>query len=514
MKPGSQNETAGIFRKIIFFAGTFVLPHFSLIFVKMAEEWSGLEPMHPGQLKFWLYKQGFHKADPPYTHLSLAGGKFAIPAEQEAAFLKQYARELSMDIHPYFCEYRTAVFPMLCDTDVDDDHAWTEAETLAYVRGWQQVVSEVFPSLSDRGGRVIVSVCGGVKMKDNDPNKRKTGIHLVWPELLLDQSKAVQLRHMALQWLERSMPRAAGRDAWDQVVDECVLTTNGLRMIGSYKTVKCPACKGKPPQDRKKARECMFCQGQLKVEEKDRVYRVHMVLDKRGEPLLDELERCVSDTLYCVQQNSIRRPHVQEPIDLEVLPIWYHVKKQKLKVQDESHEQKVVIAPDRAVEEHHDLTKHGEVISMVLANKDIFTVVQRIIRRQRHYEQVELRQVFQAKNSDGRFLYVISTKSHFCMNKQGEHSHEHVYFLLKCNGRLEQRCHSKKPVERFHGLCSKFVFVCEPAYPGELATLFGSDSILNPPAPALSVGNVFASILASEKKASEKKSRKRKETSK
>ena len=76
------------------------------------------------------------------------------------------------------------------------------------------------------------------------PVKKKTGVHLIWPQLFVTTDMCLDMRETVLADLISTFgQRSSPFNAWRDVVDAAVYNKSGLRMLGSRKTDKCHACK-------------------------------------------------------------------------------------------------------------------------------------------------------------------------------------------------------------------------------------------------------------------------------
>ena len=129
----------------------------------------------------------------------------------------------------------------------------------------------------------------------------KTGVHLIWPKLWVDQKTALWIRSKIVSYLEQECGSRPNWNPWGDVVDECVYTANGLRMVGCHKCHLCKKCKGRSPEKE----ECAICNGDGKIIE-GRVYQPAFVINTDGsndDGLLNTLKKDIKITL---ETTSIR----------------------------------------------------------------------------------------------------------------------------------------------------------------------------------------------------------------
>lgn len=210
-------------------------------------------------------KRGRRRADEPertVSHSSLAGGVVCCTtAEMEDEFNVQYARSLSRGKIWTLCERPTPdCMRLMVDIDMKAlVGVPTEFIDLLVQIIQKDVIKSFFPSRTDRERRVVV--CGApikiIKSKKPDDGiptsgLRKTGVHLIWPELYLpaDLQKLIRYnivlrcRHL---WGQRHKPC----NSWSDVIDQSIYSASGLRLVGSCKTATCDRCEGsgKPKEE-------------------------------------------------------------------------------------------------------------------------------------------------------------------------------------------------------------------------------------------------------------------------
>ena len=143
--------------------------------------------------------------------------------------------------------------------------------------------------------KIIVCTTGESKSTmEHGFELKKTGIHIIWPHVYVDEQYAKFLRSVIIQYFENNLPKRPEYCQWDQVFDYAVISSSGLRMKGSAKIMRCTGCKNK-----KGDRECCeICYGQGKIiPGKGRIYLPRLILDGEGNRLNDELEKMKKNEL-------------------------------------------------------------------------------------------------------------------------------------------------------------------------------------------------------------------------
>jgi hypothetical protein len=192
-------------------------------------------------LKQWLRQSGHwvfgsdstHHANKPITHVFLDGGKASVPSTDLAAYFSRCAADVAAGrpIHVVERTHAGGSYRMFADLDVhfdrveavDVDEDW-DRRLLEGVLG--RAIRSLPPELA---GRSCV-VC------TRRWESGKTGAHLIWDGVRVDDDSAKRLR---ASWVARLAeaesvdPRAA--EWWDKTIDAAVYRRNGLRVAWALK---------------------------------------------------------------------------------------------------------------------------------------------------------------------------------------------------------------------------------------------------------------------------------------
>jgi len=156
------------------------------------------------------------------------GGKLYIPKNKEYEFLKMYSIEAIKGTKLYFVETRPKVFKFMIDVDITDEYYWPEENILNLSVKIQEVICEFFES----PGPTICCISPEKVKKD----KIHTGIHLIWPGLVVCSETALIIRRGLIQKLKESDIIIS--KPWEDIFDEVIYTRNGYRMTYSDKMYK------------------------------------------------------------------------------------------------------------------------------------------------------------------------------------------------------------------------------------------------------------------------------------
>lgn len=147
------------------------------------------------------------------THLLLDGGTLSVKEADENDFYKAYVRDLLNCESLFIVEKKTTPhFRFFVDIDYVDDETPLDV---------QKVCLELH--------RIVnLGPCFIARAHPRETSKgTKYGVHIVWPESVVDKPMANSLRLQIL--------RELGDEAWEKIIDASVYSGSGLRMIWSLK---------------------------------------------------------------------------------------------------------------------------------------------------------------------------------------------------------------------------------------------------------------------------------------
>ncbi|NDC43141.1 MAG: hypothetical protein EBZ77_16600, partial [Chitinophagia bacterium] len=179
------------------------------------------------------------------------GGSYYVEDGHKASiFYDMYALDLRKGTVPAINEIHSVRFPMYIDMDFKAPFRTLSTECIgAVVSAVTEQLDRFFPSAY----RCIVctKTKGGTECAEG---VWKHGIHLHWPEVVVQVEQAFQLRLSMIVGLDRRTDWTAlmgcKRPDWSSIVDEGVYRrsssanarSGGLRMIGAPKARKCKSC--------------------------------------------------------------------------------------------------------------------------------------------------------------------------------------------------------------------------------------------------------------------------------
>jgi hypothetical protein len=366
------------------------------------------------------------------THVSLLGwpyGRLLIPDNKHGSWLTEYTKELQRGVHSlYFAEHKTPVFRMHFDLDFTQPSPVPLDYLQKIGRAANTVFREFYPGLGvDSEEWSILLLTAPPKPVEKDGvHLVKSGCHMIWPYLYVDQGIALQLRLNLLAHITRTWPaRPEGANSYEDVVDETVLKSNGLRMYGSDKASKCKDCRGV----RKK---CEKCHGMGTVVE-NRAYTLAQAVTPAGEPDEATTSALRANLFACVNISSIRVSNKQ-PTPGFVVPPHAVSNDSVKKARSKAHKRKVAGGGPPGSE-------------AIDRSCPVFTHLENYIRTRLSTEfkwvGIDLKHIFLQRNKGVYICKVDGPGSLYCQHVGRAHSSSTIYFEVDKHG-ISQRCFSPK----------------------------------------------------------------------
>lgn len=156
----------------------------------------------------WRVPQG------PGTHLLMDGGILSVPVDETLQFYETYIRLVNSGMKLYVVEQKTELFKFFVDFDYKSQEKLDDAELLQFC----SIIQSAVP------GRCVVA---RARVRPIADGLLKSGVHIHWPELVVNRTEALNLRSKIITSL--------GEGPWDQVIDASVYGGSGLRMLWSHK---------------------------------------------------------------------------------------------------------------------------------------------------------------------------------------------------------------------------------------------------------------------------------------
>lgn len=342
----------------------------------------------------WCQEHGFMNATST-SHVLMDGGVLSVPFDRLNEFYQFYIQCITNGERVYVVEQKTKVYNFFMDVDYVSD----ESLSVDQIESISKLICDTV------GGPAIVSVS---KPKPKN-GSIKTGIHYNWNGLVVDQKDALKLRTHVIVALTAVYTAVD----WSKSVDDSVYKGSGFRMLWSHKKGKHEACGGQG---------CQGCQDSGKITEDEYIPILRYTADgiQRMDPS-PSLEVLVAVT---VRTLASKNSDVPEP----------------------------VCKPTRPVRKEGTFTA-GQTKNE-LRNPDAALNLETFIRQNlKGQSTTRVQKLFRYKES-----VLVMTNSKFCENIGRDHTSNHVWFLLKENGTLRQRCFCKCETlkDRKSGFCKDF----------------------------------------------------------
>ena len=353
--------------------------------------------------KSWCAAQKFNNAT-NLSHVLMDGGVLSVPFDKLNTFYERYIEAVKGGERLYVVEQKSEKYNFFVDIDYKDKEALDLDEI-------KDVCKVICDKVKRHGGKeCLISVsppkkCGGDLIK--------TGVHLNWPEFVVDQSSAVALREHILVALSKAKGR--GTD-WNDIIDVAVYGNvsrktkgSGFRMPWSYKKAKHTACNGQG---------CSECE-KGKV---DQLAYLPIFMYHHG-PLSTILKIGQDPTLEILKMAAVRTD----------APQLTHVEPPSTTVKEGT------FTAIQMKDEVHDDTLKGKIEDFIRAH----------IEGQAH--------AYIPKFLKKKDTYLVSTTSKYCENLKREHGSNHVWFIISGQTILQKCfCLCETLRGRRDGFCKDF----------------------------------------------------------
>ena len=405
----------------------------------------------PTKLRQWFLRTKsfvkFKSDSRELTHLLMDGGKIHIPQEKHEEFLQIFANDIEQQKLNFISENRTTIFRFLVDIDYLDEYTLSKEEIATMGKNIQIALKPFLEQYLDKKKRrIIICTTGESKTTIEEGFElKKTGIHIIWPEVYVDEYYGKFLRSVIIQYFENNLPKRPEYCRWDKVFDYAVISSSGLRMKGSAKIMKCPDCKGK-----KGVKEsCEKCWGNGRViPGNGRIYLPKQILDGEGIELVDYLKKLKEDNYYMLQQTCLRiygKKRNFSLINESQFPKWFdkdilqsHLEKPNIKRRGK----KKLIGTIEDILKKKKSLKYKKKIEQ---NTDIFKKVccfmKQLYTEHKHYKDQKIINIFQCGKKKNEY-FIIQTDSKYCENVKRLHTANHIWFALN-DKTICQKCFSE-----------------------------------------------------------------------
>ena len=137
--------------------------------------------------KSWCATQNFNNAT-NLSHVLMDGGKLSVPFDRLNDFYDMYIKAISANEKLFVVEQKTPTYNFFIDIDYKDEESLSIDEI-------KSICKIICDKVKRHGGKkCLISVSPPKKVGD----LMKTGVHLNWPNFVVDQSSAIALRDHVL----------------------------------------------------------------------------------------------------------------------------------------------------------------------------------------------------------------------------------------------------------------------------------------------------------------------------
>ena len=378
------------------------------------------------------------------------GGRVAVPDDALSEFYRAYGADLERGVPLFVVERRSAVFRL--HFDVDFKVVASDEDVAAFLDVACEAVRGCF------GGRLEEARClccaaqrGAPRVVAPAAPRQTPGLHLHFPWAAVDEGAALRARAAVVDACENSL-RWPGV-VWDTALDVSTLRAGGgLRLNGSDKCKVCEECGGRPERR-------LFCAGCGRRGRKaqNKVYWPWSAWppgDGRAQAALaDAVANAAHGVRLCsvrLPARSVASPHFAAPRKRALEPP----------------------PPPSSSSSSSSARASSSRAAATLSDAAAAALLRGLRAAHPAWAELAVRDVERWGGDAPRFaVRVTGPGCRFCVNKDGEHGSQSVYFVVTEEG-LRQRCFSRKREERRFGFCADFSSIPAPLPSELLSELF------------------------------------------
>lgn len=408
----------------------------------------------------WLRKKDGD--DRAVTYLDMSGkkgGQLCIEEGlMEQRFVEAYSKSMLHGQSHFICEKKTEFFNMFYDIDEKNFSVKSERRNRnKYAQVLQEDIKRFYPSIEPDDPFFDCFVSTPTSIDGNDfecyrevcnstgNSYLKCGMHVHFPNIVVDRHQALLIRESGLSILERRIPfeKDSNIAGWEEVIDSCVYDANGLRMLGSCKCAICSVCKRNP----KKRPNCKKCNGVGK-EYIQRRYMIHLVLLADGTIDEEMRDRLYTDWETAIDMVTIRscerapdsrfvRYSGCPSYKSELNSVLGRKKVRRFKVDEASSKDLGITTKSRSL----DITESR--------NQVLKSVIKKLGGDMDAYANIEIKDaVFWGDDNRQLCVRVTGEGSNWCPNVKRDHSSNTVYFVVTPEY-AKVKCWSKKKCSHY-----------------------------------------------------------------
>lgn len=448
---------------------------------------------------------------PRPSHNDLFGGMLAVADDDneiQAEFARRVAEAVSRDEILGLCENRTRFSRFYLDLDYEGPVAILPDDVVHLVRQFLPIMNLAFPSVPEhaRATAFRCLICmSPPKRAGPEHNLVKSGVHVIFPEIILSYENLVRLNIACREAIETLVgPRIPPENPWSDVFDISMYRT-GLRMVFMDKNTPCESCKhGHVVKERpqplrdlhtkyietgrtttktsqvylhsrfedtsvvSKSSSCGNPRCRNGYVGQNRPYRVRRCLDGLGHEDSFRMSRLRGSMYQAILECSIRAPRVRhERPHFFVFPgcpqlppeIQLAAFATKAKDTKGVHIARVCAGGDAEMTRAIQKESQRKTKIFLQPHDPRMHVLRTLVRSYAaRFQGLEIRNAFLIQDPLLYFVNVMGPGETACMNRlHRSHQRAKVYFMVATSG-ITQKCTNRNPqdTERAQGACMRY----------------------------------------------------------
>lgn len=449
---------------------------------------------------------------PRPSHNDLFGGMLLVPDDDneiQSAFAMELAKAVERKEILGLCENRTRFTRFYLDLDYEGPTTVLPDDVVRLVRNFLPVMELAFPSVPSHARatvfRSIICMSPPKRVGEQDQGV-KTGVHVIFPEIILGYENLVRLNIACRETIESLMgQRLPPENPWSDVFDVSMYRT-GLRMVFMDKNAPCPACKLCPsakerPQPLRDLHERYAKTGKTTTKgsrvhiqtrfdditstshrsstcghprcrngyiEQNRPYKIRRCLDGFGHEDTLRFSRLRANTYLCILECSIRAPRVRQEqpafhefVGCPQVPPDMLLAAFATRARDTRsiHVARVCAGGDPQMASAIQKESHHRTKIFIQPNDPRIHILRMVVRSYDvRFQGLEIRNVFLTEDQGLYFVNVMGPGDMACANRlHRHHRRSRVYFMVTPHY-VVQKCTNRNPkaVNRAHGSCMRY----------------------------------------------------------
>ncbi len=357
--------------------------------------------------KQWCKEQGFLN-NSNVSHVLMDGGVLSVPFDRLNDFYKKCIEAYKKDEKIFVVEQKTENYNFF----IDIDHKARDYLEVCDIFDICQLICGIVTRHG--GGNALISIA---EPKPAGEDLVKSGVHINWPDFVVNKSSAIALREHVIN----ALSIFDGSKKWSDIVDCAVYGSSdtkaqgsGFRMPYSHKKGKHEKCLG---------RGCEECNNTGKEIQGE---YVPLFIFKGGQgqsfQLLQEIQNPKEGDIEMLKMATIRTQSTT-PVIIEGAVIEYN-KEDSFSEDEIKHEFK---------------------------DQEVLELIEKFVNK--YLEGQATSRITKMFECNGSFL--VSTNSFYCENKKCNHNSNHVWFHI-IGETIAQKCFSTTDIIRHYGFCKDF----------------------------------------------------------